>query len=507
MADAGTTTAELTAVAEDLAKTSAKIESVEMALSGQGVYLGITDKDTLLSQLDVLQKKEAQLQTKELFIMAAVAGASASAVQAASISVAFPPVGALPTGTAPASTDTSMEELTSSSSSSSSSTTTTTSATAAAVVVPVPATAAGSSGGGGGGGGIAHGGPDNSSGEHGDATTGQDGHHVADDSDFGGAEVGGQEVVVPDGGDIGVASGAPSPTVEAGAAQVAATLEGGGVTDVTEGVLNAGVTPAAGYVSGGGGDGGAVGVVHGDVQIALASPHQLLAQSPAPELSSPTLHVNGAPGAAAELPPSLEAVGVSPAQHHAAAAGGASSPAEGARGEEYALAGRGASLLGRHGGAIGAHVGVVGGGQGGAVGCGGPLRSVKRRAGDGGAGISQAAGSNKRRARASARCQYPGCMTARTFGRQGDRQASFCAVHKEEGMINIKGRRCNSPGCQHRPGFAMPGEKRGKFCASHRQPGMIDVVRSRAETVTVSLSTDGRGNVPPAAGHTSSNAR
>ncbi|CAN0368361.1 unnamed protein product, partial [Ectocarpus sp. 13 AM-2016] len=72
-------------------------------------------------------------------------------------------------------------------------------------------------------------------------------------------------------------------------------------------------------------------------------------------------------------------------------------------------------------------------------------------------------------------------MTARTFGRQGDRQASFCAVHKEEGMINIKGRRCNSPGCQHRPGFAMPGEKRGKFCASHRQPGMIDVVSRKCQ--------------------------
>ncbi|CAM9698982.1 unnamed protein product, partial [Ectocarpus sp. 8 AP-2014] len=182
------------------------------------------------------------------------------------------------------------------------------------------------------------------------------------------AEVGGQEVVVPDGGACGkVASGAPSPTVdmdtttEAGEAQVAATLEGGGVTVVSEGVPNAGVTPAAGYVSGGGGDGGVVGVAHGDVQmapveLALASPHQLLAQSPAPELSSPTLHVNGAPGAAAVLPPSLEAVGVSPAHHHAAAAGGASSPGEGARGEESALAGRGASLLGHHGGAIGAHV-------------------------------------------------------------------------------------------------------------------------------------------------------
>lgn len=53
------------------------------------------------------------------------------------------------------------------------------------------------------------------------------------------------------------------------------------------------------------------------------------------------------------------------------------------------------------------------------------------------AGFPKAAGSNKRRARASARCQYPGCMTARTFGREGDRQASFCAVHKEEGNLLI----------------------------------------------------------------------
>lgn len=70
-----------------------------------------------------------------------------------------------------------------------------------------------------------------------------------------------------------------------------------------------------------------------------------------------------------------------------------------------------------------------------------------------------------------------GCTTARTFGCEGDKNASFCAVHKQDGMVNIKGRRCNVPNCQHRPGFAMPGEKRGKYCATHRQPGMIDVVR------------------------------
>ena len=33
------------------------------------MYLGITDKDKLLGQLEVLQTKEAQLQKKELFIM------------------------------------------------------------------------------------------------------------------------------------------------------------------------------------------------------------------------------------------------------------------------------------------------------------------------------------------------------------------------------------------------------------------------------------------------------
>lgn len=46
-----------------------QVESVELALSGHGLYLGITDKDALLRQLEVLQTKEAQLQKKELLIM------------------------------------------------------------------------------------------------------------------------------------------------------------------------------------------------------------------------------------------------------------------------------------------------------------------------------------------------------------------------------------------------------------------------------------------------------
>lgn len=42
---------------------------MELALEGRGAYLGITDKEKLLGQLEVLQTKEAQLQKKELFMM------------------------------------------------------------------------------------------------------------------------------------------------------------------------------------------------------------------------------------------------------------------------------------------------------------------------------------------------------------------------------------------------------------------------------------------------------
>lgn len=44
----------------------------------------------------------------------------------------------------------------------------------------------------------------------------------------------------------------------------------------------------------------------------------------------------------------------------------------------------------------------------------------------------------KRRARQSGRCQHPGCTTARTFGRDGDKQASYCGVHKQEGAASTK---------------------------------------------------------------------
>lgn len=49
--------------------SSLQIESVELALNGQGVYLGITDKDKLMGQLEALQTKEAQLQKKELLLL------------------------------------------------------------------------------------------------------------------------------------------------------------------------------------------------------------------------------------------------------------------------------------------------------------------------------------------------------------------------------------------------------------------------------------------------------
>lgn len=53
-------------------------------------------------------------------------------------------------------------------------------------------------------------------------------------------------------------------------------------------------------------------------------------------------------------------------------------------------------------------------------------------------GVSSLEPDSKRRARLTAKCQYPDCTTVCTFGRDGDKHASYCAVHKQEGASSTK---------------------------------------------------------------------
>eukprot|EP00904_Undaria_pinnatifida_P007388 jgi/Undpi1/377/HiC_scaffold_1.g00373.m1 len=384
-AETGVAPAELAAVAEELAKTSSKIESVELALSGHGVYLGITDKDKLLGQLEVLQTKEAQLQKKELFIMGAVGVMATPLQHPPPSSAAAPPAPAPSAPAAPAAA----------------------AAATAAAVPPQPA------------------------------------HLPA--------------VTTP----TSILPSVTSVAAAASAAMVSSPANAGGV------------------VGGGGGGGG---VHHGPrIAPAFTASHQLLSQGGAPMGSQPP--PMGSQGGPMGTPGVV--VGIVQQPHAAnSGMGGVPQPVGGGSvmgmnaGHMGALGGvdggGGRGMLGHGMGVAGQH---AGGGVGVAVMGGVSLAPVKRRVSREG----DAEPDNKRRSRISAQCQHVGCTTARTFGREGDKHASFCAIHKEEGMVNIKGRRCNAPGCQHRPGFAMPSDRRGKFCATHREPGMIDVVSRKCQ--------------------------
>ena len=72
-------------------------------------------------------------------------------------------------------------------------------------------------------------------------------------------------------------------------------------------------------------------------------------------------------------------------------------------------------------------------------------------------------------------CEQPGCNTRPNFNYEGETQGKFCSSHKEEGMVNVKDKTCEHPGCKTRPNFNFEGELKPKFCGIHKEEGMINV--------------------------------
>ena len=81
----------------------------------------------------------------------------------------------------------------------------------------------------------------------------------------------------------------------------------------------------------------------------------------------------------------------------------------------------------------------------------------------------------------SKRCEYDGCKTSPTYNIEGEKQARFCVIHKEDGMIDVVSKRCEYDGCETRPHYNIDGEKQARFCAIHKEDGMINVVSKRCE--------------------------
>jgi Holliday junction resolvase len=64
----------------------------------------------------------------------------------------------------------------------------------------------------------------------------------------------------------------------------------------------------------------------------------------------------------------------------------------------------------------------------------------------------------------------------------------FCAKHKENDMINVKGRSCagkhaDGSACTKQPVFNRPGESHGRFCVKHKENEMVNVVNPACITL------------------------
>jgi hypothetical protein len=78
------------------------------------------------------------------------------------------------------------------------------------------------------------------------------------------------------------------------------------------------------------------------------------------------------------------------------------------------------------------------------------------------------------------RCAHEGCSKIPTFGLPGGRP-SRCAVHKLEGMDDVKNnRRCEHEGCSKQPTFGLPGGRPSR-CAVHKLYCMYDVLNPRCK--------------------------
>jgi hypothetical protein len=58
---------------------------------------------------------------------------------------------------------------------------------------------------------------------------------------------------------------------------------------------------------------------------------------------------------------------------------------------------------------------------------------------------------------------------------EGEAKALYCALHKQEGMVDVKNKTCIHEGCKKQPVFNVEGEAKALYCALHKQEGMVDV--------------------------------
>ncbi len=81
----------------------------------------------------------------------------------------------------------------------------------------------------------------------------------------------------------------------------------------------------------------------------------------------------------------------------------------------------------------------------------------------------------------SKRCEFDDCETIPNYNFKDQKKALFCKLHAEPGMIDIKNKRCQKDDCDKQPSYNFKDQKKALFCKLHAEPGMIDIKSKRCE--------------------------
>lgn len=72
-------------------------------------------------------------------------------------------------------------------------------------------------------------------------------------------------------------------------------------------------------------------------------------------------------------------------------------------------------------------------------------------------------------------CKYPDCNKIAVFNTINNKKGMYCATHKLENMVNVRGKPCKYNNCRKQPNYNFNGEKSALYCSEHKLPNMIDI--------------------------------
>jgi hypothetical protein len=76
-------------------------------------------------------------------------------------------------------------------------------------------------------------------------------------------------------------------------------------------------------------------------------------------------------------------------------------------------------------------------------------------------------------------CIHPNCKTRPTYNKEHETKALYCAIHKLEGMVDVKNKTCIHSNCKTIPNYNKEGETKALYCAIHKLEGMVDVISKK----------------------------